>query len=154
MVTVETPGSGGGGGVEGLVRVTNGNDIHQYGHGAAPCPPRCPKQRNRQLMNCLHHSAESIKQLASVTGDSPPQDHPLLQPAPLTQDHQMTQMGRGQTKKGAPSVATQSPFRKPFKQQIGESWPSRSSEAPALLLATLRTRRKRRLIYGHLRRNG
>lgn len=60
----------------------------------------------------------------------------------------MTQMGRGQTKKGAPSVVTQIPFKNLFTQQIGESWGLAATlKLLALLIANLAARYKRRLIY-------
>lgn len=107
-------------------------------------------------MNCLHHSGKSIKQLAPVTRGEPPHTAPPpSNAAPLTQDHQMTQMGQGQTKKrrkkkkkGAPSVVTQFSFKKPFTQQIGESWDLAATlKLLALLIANLSARYKRRLIY-------
>lgn len=55
----------------GFVCLTNGNDIRQYGRVASHVSSHRAKQRNRQLMNCLHHSAESIKQLAPVTRENP-----------------------------------------------------------------------------------
>lgn len=57
-------------------------------------------------------------------------------------------MGRGQTKKGAPSVVTQIPFKNLFTQQIGESWGLAATlKLLALLIANLAARYKRRLIY-------
>lgn len=136
----------------GFVCVANGNDICQYGHVASHVSSHRAKQRNRQLMNCLHHSGESIKQLAPVTRENPHTWPRLPVLPPLSQDHQMTQMGRGQTKKwGLPSVVTQISFKKPFTQQIGESWGLAATlKLLALLIANLAACYKHRLIYEYV----
>lgn len=97
-----------------------------------------------QLMNSLHHSTESIKQLASLLG-STPRHHPLAQ---TTRWHRW-----GKSKQRRDSFCTmRHPFQKPFMQQIGEIWPQQYSVF-ALLLAWVLRHSKWNQIYGSLQQN-
>lgn len=92
-----------------------------------------------QLMNSQHHSAESIKQLASPLGST-------LRHRPLAQTTRWHRWGKSKQRRG--SLCTErDPFQKPFMQQIGEIWPCNTAGLALLLVWALR-HSKWNQIYG------
>lgn len=81
------------------------------------CQLASPHNGPGQLMNSQHHSAESIKQLATPLGSAPRR-------RPLCTDHQMTQMGRNQTKARLPLYKEGPPFKSHSCNKLGKSGPA------------------------------